>query len=115
MASKNELNIPKEDNITLEWLRKKVPLRYWISLISLIISVFLAGLYIGQQLASVKALVGINEVKKIPINTSSESKSKNEILEEPKIHIEQNSKGSHSQNIVTKGNVDIQNGNEKNK
>ena len=46
--SKSNLKLPNADNLTIEWLRKNIPLKYWYVLASFFVSVFVAGIYIGQ-------------------------------------------------------------------
>ena len=45
-ASSGEPDYP--DKITLSWLRKYVPVQFWLWLIGALLTVFIAGIYSGQ-------------------------------------------------------------------
>jgi len=45
-SSSGELEYP--DKITLSWLRKYVPVQFWLWLIGALLSIFIAGIYSGQ-------------------------------------------------------------------
>jgi hypothetical protein len=102
----NGLQLPPADSLTLQWLWKYVPVKYWLSILFLLGTFFIAGLYAGQ-VVWISDLAGIKRPNPISIQSVPEPKLERAIPTEVPNSVNQRSTGDKSQNIVTKGNVDI--------
>jgi hypothetical protein len=47
-STQSNLKLPNPDKLTLKWMWGNIPVKYWISLLSLLIAFFIAGIYMGQ-------------------------------------------------------------------
>jgi hypothetical protein len=116
-----ESEIKYPDKITIAWLYHNVPAKLWIALVGVLLSAFLAGLFVGEtHLFSdihnlfIKNKLEYNEgedktdMSSTAKRPSANGKNKNDIDEKvSRNHIEQHTEGDKSPAINSEGDVNV--------